>query len=830
MSKYWQNCFEILEQARNETAKQTTKSVTPAFGQAQAQIQKEINAWYARFANNNEISLQEAKKLLTTRELKEFRWDVQEYIKYGRENAIDPKWMKELENASARFHISRLEALKIRTQNAAERAFGNELDTVDELAAKIYMSDYYHTAYEIQRGLGIGWDVAKIDQRRLDNIISKPWTTDKQTFSDRIWKSKTQLIDSLHTELTQMCILGKAPDQVINNIAKRFDVSAHQAGRLIMTESAYFGSVAQKDCFNELDVEKYEIVATLDHRTSEICQEMDGKVFDMKDFQAGITAPPFHVFCRSCTAPWFEDNDDGTRAARGEDGQTYQVPASMKYEDWKKTFVDGGSKDGLKPVADVEELKKLLSGKEHELRDLKSKFLDVQFEKGEFETWRDNPFYKKFHSMSEDDFQKYVDDLKEQESKLTKELDKISADIDKYYDRPARKTPERDAWDKWKADNNIDVNKLYVDFEDIRRKRSDIRDKINDTFGFSKNKVKFDGKSEQYFVDELDKLTDAQKKVQDEIDDLKKQIEDTLKLQAEAAYKAKDLEEIKKEILQKHETILKTDIQKQELSDLIDGMDKERANLYNQMSANFQSNVYYQNRAGWYSPARKRVEMDMGSYPWDVDMERDLHGAWKTKLHEEMHQLDHVLANQKTDFALLDDGSGYHYKFAFTHPDTVTGKKLIAAIEDDVLHFINKAVDWDVATNGAKVKNIKTLGRISSDAKDATIRYLKTNYPTRKDRAKIDTLTDVIGLSTNGNLHPYKHGFWGHDAAYTKDAGKRGATSEAWANLGAFFIRNDTEVLDALTEVMPETVSAYKEVFDEVIEYAKTNALTYKTP
>ena len=127
-------------------------------------------------------------------------------------------------------------------------------------------------------------------------------------------------------------------------------------------------------------------------------------------------------------------------------------------------------------------------------------------------------------------------------------------------------------------------------------------------------------------------------------------------------------------------------------------------------------------------------------------------------------------------------------------------------------------------------QNIKTLGRISSDAKDATIRYLKTNYPTRKDRAKIDTLTDVIGLTTNGNLHPYKHGFWGHDAAYTKDAGNRGATSEAWANFGAFFIRNDTEVLDALTEVMPETVSAYKEVFDEVIEYAKTNALTYKTP
>ena len=193
-----------------------------------------------------------------------------------------------------------------------------------------------------------------------------------------------------------------------------------------------------------------------------------------------------------------------------------------------------------------------------------------------------------------------------------------------------------------------------------------------------------------------------------------------------------------------------------------------------------------------------------------------------------MHQLDHVLANRKSPFALLNDGSGYHYTGAFTHPDTVTGQKLLQAIDEDVLNFINTAVDWDVAVNGTAAKRIKSLGRISADAKEATIRYLKAQFPTAKDRARIDTLTDVIGLTTKGNLHPWKHGFWGHRLDYTQNAGKRGATSEAWANFGAFFIRGDTEVLDALTQVMPKTVSAYQEVFNEVLEYAKTNTLTYK--
>jgi SPP1 gp7 family putative phage head morphogenesis protein len=827
-SNYWQKRFQAVEAKNNQTAKGTVQSVTPAFDKAQAQIEKEINAWYGRFAKNNQISLQEAKKLLNTKELKEFRWDVKEYIKYGRQNALDQAWMKELENASARFHISRLEALKIRTQNAAEQAFGNELDQIDQMAARVYMDDYYHTAFEIQRGLGIGWDVSQIDERKLKNILSKPWTADKMTFSDRIWKSKTQLIDSLHKELTQMCVLGKAPDQAISAIAKRMNVSKGQAGRLVMTEAAYFGSAAQKDCFNDLDVEKFEVVATLDNRTSDVCQEMDGKVFDMKDFEAGVTAPPFHVWCRSCTAPWFPDDDDGMRAARNADGQTYYVPSNMKYDDWKNSFVNGGSKAGLTPVVDVEELKKLLADKQHELDDLKNKAKTVSDDHVEWKNGKNNPYYQKYDAMSDSEYKKYVQDLNDRDRDLCIELDKLKDDLDRYYDRPDRGTPERDIWDKWKKDNNIDLNALNNAYYIKEAKLRVIRNEFNETVGFNKWKTKFAGKTEQDFIDEIANLTFEQQDIQKQIDDLKKQIDDALKLEAEAAYNAKGLREIKDEIIKKHESILKTDIQKQELSDLLDGMDKERANLYNQMSVNFQPNQYYKKNAGWYSYGRQRVEMDLDSHPWDDSMGRNLQGAWKTKLHEEMHQLDHVLASRKTDFAALNDGSGYHYKFAFTHPDTVTGKKLIEAIDDDILNFINKAVDWDVSTNSAAVKRIKTLGRISSEAKEATIKYLKHRYPTAKDRARIDTLTDAIGLTTKANLHPYKHGFWGHDAGYTKDAGKRGATSEAWANLGAFFIRNDTEVLDALTEVMPKTVSAYKEVFDEVVEYAKTNALTYK--
>ena len=95
-----------------------------------------------------------------------------------------------------------------------------------------------------------------------------------------------------------------------------------------------------------MGVEQYEIVATLDSHTSDICQNIDGQVFPMKDFEPGVTAPPFHVYCRSTTVPYFEEDfgQVGKRAARGEDGKTYYVSADMTYKEWKKSFVDGGER------------------------------------------------------------------------------------------------------------------------------------------------------------------------------------------------------------------------------------------------------------------------------------------------------------------------------------------------------------------------------------------------------------------------------------------------------------------------------------------------------
>ena len=350
--KYWEKRFELLEDAMNNKGIEYFHDLERIYSKAISETEKDIAKWYQRYARTEGITLAEAKKQLTKSELKEFRMNVEEYVKKG--ESLDPRWVEELERASTKFHVTRLEALKLQMQQNVEYLMGNEADGIDKLMRDIFTDSYYHSAFEIQKGIGVGWDLMKLDKNVIDKAMSKPWTADGTNFSERIWgKYRPELIKKLHDGLTLNLIQGKSPDKLIDEITKQFNVKRHQAENLVQTEKAYFQSLAQKDAFNDLGVKEYEIVATLDSKTSDICREMDGKHFKLDDFAPGATAPPFHNRCRTATAPYFDDEFtvDEERAARDDsDGSYYTVPGNMKYREWYKMFVEGGKKDKLAEV------------------------------------------------------------------------------------------------------------------------------------------------------------------------------------------------------------------------------------------------------------------------------------------------------------------------------------------------------------------------------------------------------------------------------------------------------------------------------------------------
>lgn len=344
-AEYWRGRFSILEENAHKQSDQYLQNLEDMFMDAQRTVQADIERWYGRFATNNGISLTEARKLLTTGQLEEFHWTVEQYIKAGQQNNLSAEWLKKLENASAKFHVSRLEAIQLQIQQQIELLYGNQLDGVDSLLKQIVSDGYTHGAFTIQKGLGLGWDITALNQKKLETLLSKPWTTDGRTFSDRIWLKKRELVGTVHKELTQGLLRGDSPQKITDAIKNRFKVSRYQAGRLVHTETTYFNAISTKQVYQDLGVQSVEILETLDSHTCPLCQPLDGTVIPLAQYEPGVTVPPFHPNCRGTTCPHYNDME-GERAARNAEGKVYYVPANMKYTDWKKAFVDG-VKDGL---------------------------------------------------------------------------------------------------------------------------------------------------------------------------------------------------------------------------------------------------------------------------------------------------------------------------------------------------------------------------------------------------------------------------------------------------------------------------------------------------
>ena len=483
-SEYWEKRSLQLEEALHNKAERYVRDLEEQYTQAARDTHKEVLVLYNRLAANNGVSMAEAKKMLTTNELKEFRWTVDEYIKYGRENAVSGAWMKELENASLRYRISRLEAMKVQMQHHAECVMAKEVDGMTHMLADMYTEGYYKTGHMIQSGLGIGHSFAALDSNKVDKVLSRPWAPDGKNFSERIWGThRPQLVNDLHTGLTQMIARGESPDKLIDMISKKYNVSKKKAGNLVMTEAAYFSSRADQDSFKEMEVEEQRFCATLDSHTSDLCRDMDGMVFRTEDIIIGENAPPLHCRCRSVMTPYFEGNVKG-RMARNEEGNSEIIPEDISYHEWEEKYVKG-EKDAVKPDVkpepktlkekvervkvdldnDQQTLTNQKAEKQNKIRDLNNVKDDIQVlevkqsklqaEQTKYNTWKDL------------DMETGISGMQDEVNHWQQKVDELEAKHSRYFDRPERTSPEYDEWRKWKK--TVDYDELFDGLVDAKR-------------------------------------------------------------------------------------------------------------------------------------------------------------------------------------------------------------------------------------------------------------------------------------------------------------------------------------------------------------------------
>lgn len=88
---YWEKRFERLKQQQMGKAETVTADMRREYVKALTALRKEVLDWYYRYAEENEMSLADAKRELDTRELKSISTDIKRIYQTGQEERPSTK-------------------------------------------------------------------------------------------------------------------------------------------------------------------------------------------------------------------------------------------------------------------------------------------------------------------------------------------------------------------------------------------------------------------------------------------------------------------------------------------------------------------------------------------------------------------------------------------------------------------------------------------------------------------------------------------------------------------------------------------------------------------
>lgn len=382
MTTYWEKRIEKLNNETYKDADKYVRELRKLYEQEINNIEEKIYNHLSKLQEEaGGISLFEAKKLLNGKELDLFKMDLDGFMKRSQGN-ISPELEKELNIISRRVRISRLQVMEVELKKAVAGLMTREEKGLFAHLGRTYERRYYKELYELQRITGYD-SVRKISKEDLDMILKDPWTSDGREFSQRIWDRGDKLVNSLRDNLTRNIASGASPKESIKDIESQFNVSKAAASRLVYTETSAISSKATQDSYKKIGVNKYEILATLDLRTSDICRSQDGKTYDIKDYRVGITAPPFHPNCRTDTIPFFDDDLERQldknvgRSARNPKTKKTEIVENISYEDWHKKYVERATNNNqnnrvINFFDSIDEWKKVPKDKSQKVEDLQS--------------------------------------------------------------------------------------------------------------------------------------------------------------------------------------------------------------------------------------------------------------------------------------------------------------------------------------------------------------------------------------------------------------------------------------------------------------------------
>lgn len=340
MSNYWkkravQRMYEAME-----LAEMAADEIGKIYLKASRYISYKSDEIFEKFRKDHNLSEAEARRLITKMHDKVSLDEMERLISESK--IKNKKIIPELESRAYRARLERLRQLQNELDLVMRDVYLQEKQFTTSFYTDLANDTFYKTMYDIQQRAGIALTFSHISEKQINKVLSMKWSG--QNYSKRIWKNTQELADVVKEELLVNLLTGRTNREAAEIIMNKFASGAAKARRLIRTESNFISSELNNEAYKEAGIEEYQYLATLDLRTSEVCRELDGKIFKVSERKVGVNCNPMHPWCRSTTVPVVDREflSDGTRSARDSvTGKAIKVPASMNYKEWYKKFVEG---------------------------------------------------------------------------------------------------------------------------------------------------------------------------------------------------------------------------------------------------------------------------------------------------------------------------------------------------------------------------------------------------------------------------------------------------------------------------------------------------------
>ena len=296
---YWLKRSEELDKVAKMTEKEVMKKLSALYRDAFRSIEKEVNDFMMKYAVDHKLDYATVTQMLTPIDLAEYNQKIEELYAMYRDTGSE--YIKiEIDRLNARAKITRLQALQDAINVELCKVTHEYQMTLEDTLIGLF-SAQYEKACELMGVMAPG-----IPREAIKKIIEYPYAG--KMFSDRIWDNKDALVKYIQQDLTVGIIRGDSIQKMARQLKKDLKVLYYQAERLVRTETNYAMNQAHLKGYKDSGVvEKYEFLAAHDKRTSKLCRDLDGEMFELSKAVVGENYPPMHPNCRSTVVPVLED-------------------------------------------------------------------------------------------------------------------------------------------------------------------------------------------------------------------------------------------------------------------------------------------------------------------------------------------------------------------------------------------------------------------------------------------------------------------------------------------------------------------------------------------